>query len=399
MSLPISKRVHKIGLSPTMKVAQEAKELLAMGEDIIDLSVGELDYPTPQNVKEAAIRAINNNQTKYTLNAGTVELRQAISAKLKRENGVDYSPNNIIVSNGAKQCLFNAINAVVYVDDEVIFSAPYYVSYPEMVSLAHGTSVIIPTTEVTGFKITADTLKQKITPHTKLLILCNPSNPTGSAFSKKELEEVAEVVENGNFYVLTDEIYEKMIYDDNKFVCFASLSQKIKEKTVVINGMSKSFAMTGWRLGYAAGPEHIIKAMNKIQSHTTSNASSISQAAAVEALNGPKTFIEEMRKDFEERRNSFYNELTSIKGITCYKPEGAFYLFPNVTSYFNKASHTIKITNSFDLAMYLLYDAKVAVVPGSGFGSEGYIRLSYSTTKEKLIDAVKRIKNSLYKLS
>lgn len=397
--MPISKRVHKIGLSPTMKVAQEAKELLAKGEDIIDLSVGELDYPTPQNVKDAAIRAINNNQTKYTLNAGTVELRQAISAKLKRENGVDYSPDNIIVSNGAKQCLFNAINAVVYVDDEVIYSAPYYVSYPEMVSLAHGTSVIIPTTEETGFKITADKLKEQITPHTKLLILCNPSNPTGSAFSKKELEEIADIVEKENFYVLTDEIYEKIIYDNNKFVCFASLSEKIKEKTIVVNGMSKSFAMTGWRLGYAAGPEHIIKAMNKIQSHSTSNASSISQAAAIEALNGPQTFIEEMRIDFEERRNSFYNELTSIKGITCYKPEGAFYLFPNVTSYFNKASHTFKITNSFDLAMYLLYDAKVAVVPGSGFGSEGYIRLSYSTTKEKLIDAAERIKRSLYKLS
>ncbi len=382
-----------------MKVAQEAKELLAKGEDIIDLSVGELDYPTPQNVKDAAIRAINNNQTKYTLNAGTIELRKAISEKLERENGVEYSPNDIIVSNGAKQCLFNAINAIVYVDDEVIFSAPYYVSYPEMVSLAHGTSVIIPTTEETGFKITAEMLRQKITTHTKLLILCNPSNPTGSAFSKKELEEIADVVEKGKFYVLTDEIYEKMIYDDNKFVCFASLSQKIKEKTVVVNGMSKSFAMTGWRLGYAAGPEHIIKAMNKIQSHTTSNASSISQAAAVEALNGPQDFIETMRKDFEERRDSFYNELTSIKGITCYKPEGAFYLFPNVSSYFDKSSNVMKITNSFDLAMYLLYDAKVAVVPGSGFGSEGYIRLSYSTTKEKLSEAVERIKNSLYKLS
>lgn len=382
-----------------MKVAQEAKELLAKGEDIIDLSVGELDYPTPQNVKDAAIRAINNNQTKYTLNAGTIELRKAISEKLERENGVEYSPNDIIVSNGAKQCLFNAINAIVYVDDEVIFSAPYYVSYPEMVSLAHGTSVIIPTTEETGFKITAEMLRQKITTHTKLLILCNPSNPTGSAFSKKELEEIADVVEKGKFYVLTDEIYEKMIYDDNKFVCFASLSQKIKEKTVVVNGMSKSFAMTGWRLGYAAGPEHIIKAMNKIQSHTTSNASSISQAAAVEALNGQQDFIETMRKDFEERRDSFYNELTSIKGITCYKPEGAFYLFPNVSSYFDKSSNVMKITNSFDLAMYLLYDAKVAVVPGSGFGSEGYIRLSYSTTKEKLSEAVERIKNSLYKLS
>ncbi|MEW6195205.1 MAG: pyridoxal phosphate-dependent aminotransferase [Bacteroidota bacterium] len=397
--MPISKHVHKIGISHTMKVAQEAKELQAKGEDIIDLSVGELDYPTPQNVKEAAIRAINNNQTKYTLNTGTIELRRAISEKLKRENGVEYSPADIIVSNGAKQCLFNAINSIVYVDDEVIFSAPYYVSYPEMVSLAHGTSVIVPTTEETGFKITAEMLKQKITPHTKLLILCNPSNPTGSAFSKKELEEIADVVENGNFYVLSDEIYEKMIYDDNKFVCFASLSKRIKEKTVIVNGMSKSFAMTGWRLGYAAGPEHIIKAMGKIQSHTTSNASSISQAAAVEALNGPQNFIEEMRKDFEERRNSFYKELTSIKGITCYKPEGAFYLFPNVKSYFNKTSHSIKVTNSFDLAMYLLYDAKVAVVPGNGFGSEGYIRLSYSTTKEKLNEAVDRIKKSLSKLS
>lgn len=397
--MAVSKRISRINVSQTMKVAQAAKEMQATGEDIIDLSVGELDYPTPPNVKEAAKKAIDQNFTKYTINSGMVELREAIAQKLKNENGLSYSTNEIIVSNGAKQGLFNTIQSIVYTDDEVIFSSPYWVSYPEMVSLAHGNSVIIPAKEENGFKMTPSQLSEAVSSHTKLLILCNPSNPTGSVYTKKELEAIADIVEQGNFYVITDEIYEKMIYDHHKFISFASLSDKIKSKTIVINGLSKSYAMTGWRIGYAAGPEHIIKAMNKLQSHSTSNASSISQAAAIEALAGDQNFIKEMRIEFERRRNFFYDELTAIEGIKCYKPEGAFYLFPNISSYFHKSTNIFRIEHSFDLAMYLLYDAKLAVVPGSAFGLEGYLRISYAAPIEKLKEAAERIKNALGKLS
>ncbi len=381
-----------------MKVAQQVKEMQARGEDVIDLSVGELDYSTPPNVKKAAQRAIDQNFTKYTINAGMVELREAICKKLKVENGLAYSPDQIIVSNGAKQSIFNAVQSIIDDGDEVIFSAPFWVSYPEMVSLAQGISVVVPTNEESGFKLTPAGLKKSITSRTKLLILCNPSNPAGSTYSKEELEEIAKIVDENNFYVISDEIYEKIIYDENKFFSFAAISERIKDRTIVINGLSKSYAMTGWRIGYAAGPENIIQAMNRIQSHSTSNASSISQAAAAEALIGSQDFIDQMKKDFVKRRDYVYNELISINGISCYKPGGAFYLFPNVSALFNKSAGEYSIYNSIDMAMYLLFVARVAVVPGSAFGSEGYIRLSYSASMEKLQEAVKRIKMALGKL-
>jgi len=395
----ISERVNRIGVSSTMKVAAEAKKMTAEGINVIDLSVGEPDLPTPQNVKDAAIRAINENETKYTLNAGTVELRKAIAKKLKDDNGLDYSIEEIIVSNGAKQSIFNAVHTVVYNDDEVIIPAPYWVSYPEMVTLAHGKSVILPTEERDGFKVKPEQLERAITPKTKALILCNPSNPTGSAYTKKELEKIAEVIRGKNFYILSDEIYEKLVYDDFEFISFASLSDEMKQRTVVINGVSKSYAMTGWRIGYTAGPEQIIKGINKIQSHSTSNASSISQAAAVEALIGPQETLEQMRREFERRRNYMFQELISIEGISCYKPEGAFYLFPGISSFFHKSTETLKIENSFDLSMYLLYEAKVAVIPGSSFGAEGFIRLSYATSMENIKEAIVRIKDALVKLA
>lgn len=394
----ISKRISKINVSPTMKVAGEAKEMLARGESVIDLSVGETDFPTPPNVKEAAKRAIDNNQTRYTLNPGTVELRNAIAAKLKRENGLDYSIKEIIVSNGAKQSLYNTIQSLVYVDDEVIFSSPYWVSYPEMVTLAHGQSVIIPTTEENGFKITPEQLKKAITPYTKILILCNPSNPTGSCYTRKELEEIADIVLQHKFYVISDEIYEKLVYDNFKLVSFPSLGNEIKKRTILVNGLSKSYAMTGWRIGYAAGPEEIISAINKLQSHSTSNASSISQAAGVEAFNGPQDYIENLKNEFQTRRDYLYNELTTMDGINCYKPQGAFYLFPKISTFFNKKTDKILIKNSTDFAMYLLQEAKVATVPGSAFGAEGYIRLSYATSKENLQQAVERIREAISKL-
>ncbi len=382
-----------------MKIAQEAKEMLSRGIDVIDLSVGELDYPTPANVKAAAIRAIDLNLTKYTINSGTIELREAVSQKLKRENNLNYSPAEIIVSAGAKQCVYNAIQSIVNDDDEVIFSSPYWVSYPEMVSLSQGKSIIIPTNEIEGFKINPVQLKETISSRTKLLILCNPTNPTGSLYNRSELENIAEIVSAGNFYVIADEIYEKLVYDNNSFVSFASLSEKIKSKTILVNGLSKAYAMTGWRIGYAAGPEHIIKAMNKIQSHSTSNASSISQAAAIEALLGPQTFIEEMRKDYEKRRDFFYKKINSIKGINCLKPQGTFYLFPQIKSFFNRSSNIFRIEHSFDLAMYLLYEAAVAAVPGSSFGCEGYLRMSYTASMDKLAEATERIKDALGRLN
>lgn len=386
-------------MSPTMKISQQAIEMKSKGESIIDLSVGEPDFPTPQNIKDAAIHAIQGNFTKYTINSGTIELRTAISEKLKRENGIDYKPNEIIVSSGAKHSIFNAIQSIVDEGDEVIIPAPYYVSYPEMVALANGKSVILNTTEENGFKITTKQLSDAVTPKTKLLILCNPSNPSGSAYTQKELEELAPILEEGNFYILSDEIYEKIIYDDFKFISVASLSEKIKHKTITINGHSKSYSMTGWRIGYAAGPIEVINAMNKIQSHSTSNASSVSQAAALEALNGSQDSVEYSRKEFEKRRNFLYEQLTTINGITCYKPQGAFYLFPNVSSFFGKETKLKRIENSFDLSLYLLNEAKVVVVPGSAFGSEGYLRLSYSTSMENLIEGARRIKDALSKLN
>jgi len=382
-----------------MKINAEAKEMQARGEDVIDFSVGEPDFPTPQNIKDAGKRAIDLNQTRYTVNPGKLELRVAIARKLKDENGLEYPPNDIIVSTGAKQSLYNAVQSLVHDGDEVIFSSPYYVSYPEMVTLAHGKSVIIAATEETDFNFTPEQLRAAITPKSKVLILSYPANPTGSCFSRIELEKMAEIVEERKLFVICDDIYEHLIYDDNRFECFASVSGAVKERTVVVNGFSKTYSMTGWRIGYAAGPGEIIKAMNKIQSHSTSNASSISQAAAVEALNGPQDFVEAMRKEFELRRNFVYDKIKSIPGISCFKPKGAFYIFPNVKDYFGKSTSVFRIENSFDLAMYLLHEAKVAVVPGAAFGAEGYFRLSFSSSIDKLEEGIRRIRAALESLS
>ena len=382
-----------------MKVSALAKKMRADGEKVINLSVGEPDFPTPDNIKQAAKKAIDENQTRYTINAGTVELRKAVAAKLKRDNGLDYDIKNIIVSNGAKHSVFNCILATVNKGEEVIIPAPYWVSYPDMVSIADGTSIIIDTKEKNGFKVTPEELESAVTTKTKALILCNPSNPTGSAYSKAELEKVADVCLSHNFYIISDEIYEKLTYGDYQFVSFPSLSEELKKRTLLVNGLSKAFSMTGWRVGYTAGPEDIIQAINKIQSHSTSNAASISQAAALEALIGSQDAVEEMRKEFEKRRDFLYNQLTSIEGITCYKPEGAFYLFPNISAYFNKSNNETKVKNSFDLAMYLLSDVKVATVPGSAFGAEGFLRLSYATSMTNLEEAVTRIKESLKRLN
>ena len=382
-----------------MKVSAKAKKMKAEGLEVIDLSVGEPDFPTPGNIKDAAKRAIDNNKTKYTVNVGLPELREAIANKLKRDNGLDYSISEIVVSSGAKQSLFNTILSMIYVGDELIIPAPYWVSYPHMVSIAQGETVTISTEEKNGFKVTPEQLESSISPFTKGILICNPSNPTGSAYSKKELEELVEVLENKEIYIIADEIYEKLVYDDYKFVSIASFSEKIKRKTIVINGVSKAYSMTGWRIGFTAGPEEIISGINKIQSHSTSNASSISQYAAIEAFNGPQDAVEKMRIEFQERRNYIHNAITSIPNISCYKPNGAFYLFPNISNYFGKTYGKYKINNSVDLAMYLLENAEVAVVPGSAFGSEGFIRISFATSIQNLEKAFERIKKALEQLS
>lgn len=393
-----SDRVKLITVSPTMQVAAEAKRLKSEGMDVIDLSVGEPDFPTPDNIKEAAKKAIDENQTKYTINSGTVELRKAIAAKLKRENDLEYTLKEIIVSNGAKQSIYNSILATVNEGDEVIIPAPYWVSYPDMVSMAQGKSVMIETSEKNGFKVTPDQLRAAVTDKTKIFILCNPSNPTGSAYTLRELEALAEVVIEGNYFVIADEIYEKLVYDDFEFVSFASISDEIKKRTLLVNGISKAYSMTGWRVGYAAGDEHVIEGMNKIQSHSTSHASSISQSAAIEALSGSQAAVEYMCREFKIRRDYMYHELTSMNGITCYKPEGAFFLFPNISSLLGKSTDVMKIDNSFDFAMYILYQAHIAVVPGSAFGAEGFIRLSYALSMEDLAESVNRLKSAIGKL-
>lgn len=384
-----------IGASPTMMVAAEAKKLKSEGVDVIDLSMGEPDFDTPKNIKDAGKRAIEENHTRYTLNPGTNELRIAIAAKLKRDNHLDYKINEIIVSSGAKQSVYNSILATVNPGDEVIVPNPYWVSYPAMISLAQGKMVVIDTDESTGFKVTPDQLNAALTPRTKMFILCNPSNPTGSAYSRNELEAIAEITLKNNFYVLSDEIYEKMVYDDFNFVSFPSLDPALKDKTILVNGISKAYAMTGWRIGYTAANEKIVGAINKIQSHSTSHPSSVSQVAAIEAVAGPQYVIHEMLNDFRNRREFFYDALTSIDGITCYKPEGAFYLFPNISKYFHKKTDVLKVDNSFDMAMYLLYQAHIAVVPGSAFGKDGYLRMSYATSMDHLKEAMIRMKKAL----
>jgi aspartate/methionine/tyrosine aminotransferase len=394
----LSDRIQKIGFSPTLKISARATAMKAEGIDVIDLSVGEPDFPTPDNVKSAGKQAIDENFTKYTVNDGILPLRKAVARKLKEENGLEYEPDEIIVSTGAKNCIYNFCMAVLDGGEEAIIPAPYWVSYPQMVNLAGGTPVIIQTREENGFRITPDELSAAISPSTKTLILNNPCNPTGAGYTKEELLKLAEVVEDEGIFVVADEIYEKLVYDGFDFVSFASLGKKIKEQSVIVNGVSKAYSMTGWRIGYAAGPKEYIMAMSKVQSHNTSNASSVSQKAALEALTGPQHEISRMRSEFQIRRNYMIGRLRGIPGVSCYEPRGAFYLFPNISSYFKKEYEGMQIRNSYGMAYYLLKHAHVAVVPGESFGSEGYIRLSYATSMKNIEEAMNRISAALARL-
>ena len=392
----IANRLNLVKPSPTLAVTAKAAELKAAGKDVIGLGAGEPDFDTPAHIKAAAIEAINKGETKYTAVAGTPALKKAIIDKFKRENGLEYAANQIVAGVGAKQVIFNALLATINAGDEVIIPAPYWVSYPDMVLFAEGKPVIVPSSEEDGFKLKPETLEKAITPKTKWIILNSPSNPTGSAYSKAELQALCDVLlKHPHVWILADDIYEHLLYDGHIFYTPAQVEPKLFERTLTVNGVSKAYAMTGWRIGYAGGPKSIISAIADIQSHSTSNACSISQAASVAALNGDQAFLQDWKKSFKARRDLVVAALNGVEELTCRTPEGAFYVFPNMQALIGKKTPQGKtITNSADLCDYLLEEALVAAVAGSAFGMEGYFRISYATSEANLQKAMVRIKTA-----
>ena len=390
----ISDNLKRIKPSPTIAVAQKARELKAAGKDVIGLGAGEPDFDTPDNIKDSAIKAIKAGDTKYTAVDGTPELKEAIRKKFKRENNLDYTTDQITVGAGGKHVIYNLMMATLNKGDEVIIPAPYWVSYPDIVLLAGANPIVVECAEEQNFKLTAKDLQDKITNNTKWLILNSPSNPTGSCYSEQEIKNLSQVLKrNPHVNILSDDIYEHIIYENFNFFTIAQIPE-LKERVVTMNGVSKSYAMTGWRIGYAAGDKEIIKAIAKIQSQSTTNPSSISQAAAVEALNGNQDFISIRSLAFQERRDFVVNSLNAIEGINCIKPDGAFYVFPSCKGLFGKKDKAgKKITNDTDFVQSLLENNGVAVVQGSAFGLEGFFRISYATSMDKLKDAMERIKS------
>ncbi|MFI5296155.1 MAG: pyridoxal phosphate-dependent aminotransferase [Thermodesulfovibrionales bacterium] len=395
----LSDRAGKIKPSPTLAIDSKAKSMKASGIDVISFGVGEPDFDTPEHIKEAAAKAMKDGFTKYTAVGGIDPLKDAIIDKLKNDNGLSYKREEIIVSAGAKHSLYNVAQALYGQGDEVIIPSPYWVSYPDQVLLNDAVPVFVKTYEADSFMMRPEALEEKITGKTKALILNSPSNPTGMVYDRKALEKIAELALRYNFYIVSDEIYEKLIYGDKGHISIASLGDEVKRKTIVINGLSKSHAMTGWRIGYAAGPAHIVKAMTNIQSQSTSNPTSISQKAAIEALRGPQDFVLTMRTEFDKRRRYLVEELNKIQGITCIMPEGAFYAFPNTSGLYGKKFGDREISSSADLALYLLDEANVALVHGSAFGDDNYVRLSYATSLDDIKRGVVRIKEALGKLT
>ena len=386
----VSNNLKRIKPSPTIAVTSKAREMRAAGKDVIGLGAGEPDFDTPDNIKDAAIEAIKRGETKYTAVDGTPKLKKAIQGKFTRENNLSYELDQISVGTGGKQVLYNVFMATLNPGDEVIIPAPYWVSYPDMVLLAGGKPKIVKCSEKNEFKITPDELKKAIGKKTKWLIINSPSNPTGSCYTKSEIEELSKIlIKNKNVYILSDDIYEHITYDDFKFFTIAQI-KALKDRTLTMNGVSKSYSMTGWRIGYGAGPKDIIKAVAKIQSQSTTNPSSISQAAAVEALNGTQDFIKTRSDSFKERRDYVVETLNSINGLSCLKPSGAFYVFPNCKKLLGKKT---KLKTDKEFVEKLLEKAEVAVVQGSAFGLDGYFRISYATSMENLKKALDRIKS------
>jgi aspartate aminotransferase len=385
--------LSRVKPSATIAVTQMARELKAKGRDVISLSVGEPDFDTPQNIKDAAIAAIARGETKYTPVAGIVPLREAIAAKFKRENGLDYKPSQTIVGTGGKQVLFNAFMATLNPGDEVVIAAPYWVSYPEMVALCGGTPVFAMAGMETNYKLTAEALERAITPRTKWFVFNSPSNPSGAAYTKMELKALTDVlVRHPHVWVLTDDMYEHLVFGDFVFHTPAQVEPSLYDRTLTMNGVSKAYAMTGWRIGYAAGPEHLIKAMDMVQGQQTSGACSIAQWAAVEALNGPQDFIQTSRKAFEERRDLVVSMLNQANGIVCPKPEGAFYVYPSCAALIGKRAPSGNVISSDEeFVMELLAAEGVATVHGSSFGLGPNFRVSYATSNANLEEACKRI--------
>jgi len=392
--MKLAKRIN-IAPSLTMAMSTKAKEMRAQGIDVISFAAGEPDFFTPQHIKDAGIKAINENKTYYTPVSGIIELKEKVSQKLKKENGLSYNTDEITINSGAKHSVFNVLAVLVEEGDEVILISPYWVSYSEMVRILGGKITVLPTTEETGFKISPADLNKVISRRTNVLLLNSPNNPTGAVYSREELFALAEYLEDKNIIIISDEIYEKIVYDDNTHISIASYSEKVKEKTVVINGVSKAFSMTGWRIGYAAGPKDIIGAVNKLQGHTSGNPSSISQWATLAALEKDNSFLNDWLAEFKKRKDYIVRELNGMDDISCRDPEGAFYVFPNVSRLFGKTLHEYPINNSVDLANYLLEYGKIAVVPGRAFGAENYIRFSFATSMENITRGIKRFKDSV----
>ncbi|HEU5048667.1 MAG TPA: pyridoxal phosphate-dependent aminotransferase [Rickettsiales bacterium] len=397
----LTTRLARVKPSPTIAVTTKAAELKAAGKDVIGLGAGEPDFDTPEHIKQAAVEAIKRGETKYTAVGGTPALKKAIIDKFKRENGLEYAANQIVVGGGAKQVIFNALMATINDGDEVIIPAPFWVSYPDMVLFAGGTPVVVACPGSQGFKLNPADLAKAITPKTKWLILNSPSNPTGAVYTESELRAIADVLlAHEHVYVIADDIYEHIVYDNVVFKTLAQIEPKLYARTLTVNGVSKAFSMTGWRIGYGAGDKKLISAITDIQSHSTSNPCSISQAASVAALNQPLDFMKEWVKSFQQRRDNVVNGLNAIPGMSCANPQGAFYVFPNCSGFFGQKTPGGKvITDSTTFCEYLLEDALVAAVAGSAFGLEGHFRISYATSDANLAKALERIKEACGKLS
>tara|TARA_Y100001970_G_scaffold294339_1_gene451006 strand:- start:8082 stop:9272 length:1191 start_codon:yes stop_codon:yes gene_type:complete len=393
--MKLSKLAKTLKPSATLAITAKAKELKSKGIDIIGFGAGEPDFDTPDNIKDAAKQSIDSGFTKYTAASGIVELKEAIRNRIYSDYGLKYENNQILVGSGAKHVLYNLFNVLIDENDEVLIPAPYWVSYPEQVKICGGIPVILNGSQEDDFKVTPKQILSRCSKKTKILVLNYPSNPTGATYNRKELEEIAEVAKEKNLIVLSDEIYDKIIYSGEKHVSFPELSEDTKERTILINGVSKTYSMTGWRIGYAAGNSDVISAMNNLSGQSTSNPTSISQKAAIEAFSGDQQKVTEMLKEFEIRKDFISSFLNEIEGIKCFVPRGAFYVFPDISYYFGKKYKGKNISNSIDFTDFLLEEAKVAVVPGIEFGSDNHIRISYATSIEDIKEGTKRIKESL----
>jgi aspartate aminotransferase len=396
--MKLADRVNKIQPSPTLAIDAKAKALKAQGVDVVGFGAGEPDFDTPANIKEAAKKAIDAGFTKYTPVGGTDELKDAIIAKMKRDHGLEYTREEISVACGAKHSLYNISQALIQEGDEVIIPAPYWVSYPDQVVLAGGTPVFIETDETTEFKITPAQLEKAITGKTRALLLNSPCNPTGSSYTVDELKAIGQICLKHDFLIISDDIYERLVYDGLKFANIAQVTPELKPRTILVNGVSKTYAMTGWRIGYACGPRELMGAMTKLQSQSTSNPTSIAQKAAVEALNGPQDAVAAMVVEFEKRRTYIVERLNAIPEVTCFKSTGAFYVFPNFSTVYGKSFNGKTINNSTEFAAYLLEEAKVALVPGVAFGADKYARLSYAISMENIKKGVDRIEAAIKNL-